>query len=128
MSDIDPITLAREVLDDYESMDDWNKPHTRSGREVLPSRVTLARAALAVSELHRPIRVYDDCGDPECPNDHVWVADTVACEDSAIGWACARCCYYGEHPLECADHKGDHKGVPADQACATRTALNGGDA
>ena len=85
----------------------------------------LARAVLAVSELHRPIRVYDDCGDPECLNDHVWIADTVACEDSAIGWACARCCYYGEHPLECADHKGDHKGVPQVRACATRAALNG---
>ena len=88
----------------------------------------LARAVIAVSELHRPIRVYDDCGDPECLNDHVWIADTVACEDSAIGWACGRCCYYGEHPLECADHKGDHKGVPQDQACATRTALNGENA
>lgn len=42
----DPVTLAREVVDDYESMDDWNKPRTRSGKEVPPSRVTLARAVL----------------------------------------------------------------------------------
>ena len=40
------MTVAREVLDDYENMDDWNRPRTRSGKEVPPSRVTLARAVL----------------------------------------------------------------------------------
>ena len=102
-----PTTLAREVLDlahEDETVTVCSIPDNKA--------TTLARAVIAVSELHRPIRVYDDCGDPECLNDHVWIADTVACEDSAIGWACARCCYYGEHPLECADHHGDHKGVP----------------
>ena len=116
----DPTDLAREVLDavhEDETVTVCTIPDNKAA--------TLARAVIAVSELHRPIRVYDDCGDPECLNDHVWIADTVACEDSAIGWACARCCYYGEHPLECADHKGDHKGVSQDQACATRAALNG---
>lgn len=47
----DPVTVAREVVDDYERMDDWNKPRTRSGKEVPPSRVTLARAVLRVEEL-----------------------------------------------------------------------------
>ena len=120
MSDRDPMTIAREVLDLT------HEDETVTVCSVPDNKVAaLARAVLAVSELHRPIRVYDDCGDPECLNDHVWIADTVACEDSAIGWACARCCYYGEHPLECADHKGDHKGVPQVRACATRAALNG---
>ena len=116
----DPTTLARAVLDlahEDETVTVCTIPDNKAA--------TLARAVIAVSELHRPIRVYDDCGDPECLNDHVWIADTVACEDSAIGWACARCCYYGEHPLECADHHGDHKGVPQVRACATRAALNG---
>ena len=128
----DPTALAREVLEREERLSaytysiplaaqaSWDA--TRS--EQVKSAPALARAVIAASELHRPIRVYDDCGDPECLNDHVWIADTVACEDSAIGWACARCCYYGEHPLECADHKGDHTGVPQDQACFTRAALN----
>ena len=115
--------LARTILNDSEA-DRHMDLYTLNVHEAR----TLARAVIAVSELHRPIRVYDDCGDPECLNDHVWIADTVACEDSAIGWACARCCYYGEHPLECADHKGDHKGVPQVRACATRAALKGGDA
>lgn len=120
---IDPTTLAREVLDAA------HEDETITVCSIPDNKVaTLARAVIAVSELHQPIRVYDDCGDPECLNDHEWFADTVACEDSAIGWACARCCYHGEHPLECADHEGDHKGVPQDQACATRTALNGENA
>ena len=114
--------LARIILDDSEA----DRPMDLYTLNVHEAR-TLARAVIAVSELHRPIRVYDDCGDPECLNDHVWIADTVACEDSAIGWACARCCYYGEHPLECDDHHGDHKGVPQVRACATRAALNGDD-
>ena len=119
----DPLTIAREVLDLT------HEDETVTVCSVPDNKVAaLARAVIAVSELHRPIRVYDDCGDPECLNDHVWIADTVACEDSAIGWACARCCYYGEHPLECADHKGDHKGVPQVRACATRAALKGDDA
>ena len=119
----DLVTVAREVLDlthEDETVTVCSVPDNKAA--------ALARAVIAVSELHRPIRVYDDCGDPECLNDHVWIADTVACEDSAIGWACARCCYYGEHPLECADHKGDHKGVPQVRACATRAALKGDDA
>ena len=119
----DLVTVAREVLDLT------HEDETVTVCSVPDNKVAaLARAVIAVSELHRPIRVYDDCGDPECLNDHVWIADTVACEDSAIGWACARCCYYGEHPLECADHKGDHKGVPQVRACATRAALKGDDA
>ena len=120
MSTIEAADLARIILDDTET-DRHMDLYTLT---VIEAR-TLAHAVIAVSELHRPIRVYDDCGDPECLNDHVWIADTVACEDSAIGWACARCCYYGEHPLECADHHGDHKGVPQVRACATRAALNG---
>ena len=42
----DPVTVARRVVDEYERMDDWNKPRTRSGKEVPPSRVTLARAVI----------------------------------------------------------------------------------
>lgn len=45
------MTVAREVVDDYECMDDWNKPRTRSGKEVPPSRVTLARAVIRMDEL-----------------------------------------------------------------------------
>ena len=128
----DPTALAREVLDTYAA---WGK--TAAGSDectrateaftdaVNRGGLNLARAALAVSEMHDPLRVYDECGDPECLNDHEWIADTFACEDSAIGWACARCCYDGEHPLECDDHHGDHKGVPQVRACATRAALNG---
>ena len=123
MSTTEAADLARTILNDSEA----ERPTDLYTLNVHEAR-TLAHAVIAVSELHRPIRVYDDCGDPECLNDHVWIADTVACEDSAIGWACARCCYYGEHPLECADHKGDHKGVPQVRACATRAALKGGDA
>ena len=129
----DPTALAREVLDDELGWEvkpgDLMHPEDKAATYRLANAApALARAVIAVSELHQPIRVYDDCGDPECLNDHEWFADTVACEDSAIGWACARCCYHGEHPLECADHKGDHKGVTADQACSTRTALNGENA
>ena len=129
-------SLAREVLTADKVRDDTpgtlyldgpTHEHEEAAGAILDAAPALAHAVIAVSELHRPIRVYDDCGDPECLNDHVWIADTVACEDSAIGWACARCCYYGEHPLECADHKGDHKGVPQVRACATRAALNGDD-
>lgn len=47
----DPVTVAREVVDDYERMDDWNKPRTRSGKEVPPSRVTLARAVIRMDDL-----------------------------------------------------------------------------
>ena len=47
----DPVTLAREVVDDYERLDDWNKPRTRSGKEVPPSRVTLARTVLRMEAL-----------------------------------------------------------------------------
>lgn len=115
-------SLAREVVRKHGHLD--RDALSRLERE----RLDLAGAVLAVSEVHDPLRVYDDCGDPECLNDHEWIADTVACEDSAIGWACARCCYYGEHPLECADHHGDHKGVPQVRACATRAALNGENA
>ena len=129
----DPVTLARVVANTHVEREWRRLDGTYLGGTVCDSCrrpwpckfLPLARAVIAVSELHRPIRVYDDCGDPECLNDHVWIADTVACEDSAIGWACARCCYYGEHPLECADHHGDHKGVPQVRACATRAALNG---
>ena len=90
----DPVTVAREVVDEYERMDDWNKPRTRSGKEVPPSRVTLARAVIdltakvelrdkaleAVLELHKPIQasmttnsgvrdvtVCDHCLNPEWP-------------------------------------------------------------
>ena len=85
----------------------------------------LARAVIAVSELHRPIKVYNECDDPECPNDHIDLLDYQGCDATVIGWACEECCYHDEHPLECKDHGGDHTGVTADQACSTRTALNG---
>lgn len=119
----DPTALAREVLDlahEDETVTVCSIPDRKAA--------ALARAVIAVSEMHDPLRVYDECGDPDCLNDHEWIADTFACEDSAIGWACARCCYDGEHPLECDDHHGDHKGVPQVRACATRAALNGENA
>ena len=47
----DPVTVARRVVDEYERLDDWNKPRTRSGKEVPPSRVTLARTVLRMEAL-----------------------------------------------------------------------------
>ena len=62
-----PVAIARDVLDDYEHMDDWNKPRTRSGKEMPPHKVTLARAVLrmeALAErLERESGILRDLGD-----------------------------------------------------------------
>ena len=106
----DPVTVARRVVDEYERMDDWNKPRTRSGKEVPPSRVTLARAVIdltakvelrdkaleAVLELHKPIQasmtsnggvsdvtVCDHCLDPTWPCQTVAAITTPLEEDHA---------------------------------------------
>lgn len=115
-----PVTLAREVLDAV------HEDETITVCTIPDNKVAaLARAVITVAELHRPIRVYDECHDPECPNDHIEIEDYFGCDSTVIGWACDECCYDNGNPLECKDHDGDHTGVTADQACSTRTALNG---
>lgn len=84
-----------------------------------------ARNARAL-ELHRPIRVYDEC---QHPADHgctpVDVHPFGGCDQSFIGWACACCCFDGVEPVECRDHDGLHEGVDMDHACRTRATLLG---
>ncbi|MDY6054361.1 hypothetical protein [Micrococcus sp.] len=126
----DPVELAREVLDAHAA---WGKtgPGTdecEQASHAFTSAVRrhgydLARAVLAVSELHRPIRAYDECHDPECRNEHIELEDYWGCDSTVIGWACDECCYDNGNPLECKKHGGDHTGVTADQACSTRAAL-----
>lgn len=40
------VRLARGVLDDYERIADWNKPRSRSGREMPPYEVMFARTVI----------------------------------------------------------------------------------
>ncbi|WP_271437706.1 hypothetical protein [Micrococcus luteus] len=119
-ADRDPLTIAREVLEtahEDETVTVCSVPDNKTA--------ALARAVLAVSELHQPIRVYDECLDAECRNDHIELVDYWGCDSTVIGWACDECCYDNGNPLECKKHGGDHAGVTADQACSIRAALNG---
>lgn len=82
-----------------------------------------------VLELHRPVRVYDEC---EHTLDHgckrIEVYDYVGCDESFSGWACSKCCYDGEYPLECCDHgSANHSGIDFDHACRTRAILMGAE-
>lgn len=58
----DLATVARRVVDEYERIDDWNKPRTRSGKEVPPSRVTLARAVLRMEALAERLELESGIG------------------------------------------------------------------
>ena len=58
----DLATVARRVVDEYERIDDWNKPRTRSGKEVPPSKVTLARAVLRMEALAERLELESGIG------------------------------------------------------------------
>ena len=124
MTDRNIVDLAHAVLDAVVPAVPW-KIQLQEFQDRAAAAPTLARAVLAVSELHQPIRVYAECLDAECRNDHIELVDYWGCDSTVIGWACDECCYDNGNPLECKKHGGDHAGVTADQACSIRAALNG---
>lgn len=91
--------------------------------------MTTDRAAIQrVRDVHRPIRVYDECQhDADHGCEIVELADYTGCNESVIGWACDHCCYGngGEWPKEECPHGGDHGGTPKSESCPTIQALEG---
>ena len=81
-----------------------------------------------IREIHRPIRVYDECEcDLKNDDDHeqIELLDYTACRKSFIGWACESCCYDDEYPLENCPHGAVHHDVLEEDSCPTNQALKG---
>ena len=104
--------------------------HAETCERVAMEQAERAEAAearvAAAAALHRPIRVYEECDhDADHGCEPIEVYDYTGCSESAIGWACATCCYDDEYPIECCPHGADHRGVTEADSCPTRAALDG---
>ncbi len=100
------------------------RPHVYEWQALVAERDAALAVVEAVRTIHRPIRVYDEC---EHDADHgcepIEVYDYMACNESAIGWACSVCCYDDEMPIEGCPHGAVHNGVTREHACPTTEAL-----
>jgi hypothetical protein len=92
------------------------------------ARIEAAEAAIArVRALHKPFRLYDECGHDheygEAGTQYIEDLANVTCEDGFLYEICYECCtqHRGEQSEECLDH--DHG--PGKPICATVAALNG---
>ena len=116
----------------YAAAETWAEmepywPRWLAAIEARAARRERERIAAAVMELHRPIRVYDECDHDDCQADPIEVYDYMACTDSAIGWACETCCYDDEMPLENCPHGGCHNGVEWADSCPTHKLMEATD-
>ena len=94
----------------------------------LRRQLAAAEAAIArVRSLHKPFRLYDECGHDHEYNEpgtrYIEELSNVTCEDGFLYEICDECCAHrGEQSKECLD---DHDHGPGKPICATIAALDG---